>query len=174
MESHPYSPCLQPRLASFWLQTSTTRPTFGGFVSIHAVRVLKVSLNRSGRWRSRYVIDLAKGQISGKVFINVHYYEQGNVSQMLCRETAAHAKPCFPGSTPNHPYSITLARSTPPHSGHIPNCYKTLEARRSARGRVSDFSSKRIPRDGREDFQGSPTSIAHDQIKNGLGQGEEY
>lgn len=33
----------------------------------------------SGRWRSRYLIDLAKGQINGKVFINVHYYEQGNV-----------------------------------------------------------------------------------------------
>ncbi|KAG8984840.1 F-actin-capping protein subunit alpha [Tulasnella sp. 427] len=33
----------------------------------------------SGRWRSRYVIDLDRGQILGKVLINVHYYEQGNV-----------------------------------------------------------------------------------------------
>jgi len=33
----------------------------------------------SGRWRSKYVVDLARGQVTGKVLINVHYYEQGNV-----------------------------------------------------------------------------------------------
>ncbi|CAE6519829.1 unnamed protein product [Rhizoctonia solani] len=33
----------------------------------------------SGRWRSEYTIDLEKGEISGKVLANVHYYEQGNV-----------------------------------------------------------------------------------------------
>ncbi|KAG8897097.1 F-actin-capping protein subunit alpha [Tulasnella sp. 403] len=33
----------------------------------------------SGRWRSKYAIDLEKGVVSGKVLINVHYYEQGNV-----------------------------------------------------------------------------------------------
>jgi len=33
----------------------------------------------SGRWRSKYTIDFSKGVINGKVLINVHYYEQGNV-----------------------------------------------------------------------------------------------
>jgi hypothetical protein len=35
---------------------------------------------RSGRWRSEYTIDLDKGEVSGKVLVNVHYYEQGNAS----------------------------------------------------------------------------------------------
>lgn len=54
----------------------------------------------SGRWRSRYVIDLAKGQISGKVFINVHYYEQGNV-QLQTTHTPSLALP------PPHPIPAT-------------------------------------------------------------------
>lgn len=33
----------------------------------------------SGRWRARYNINLQDGTVSGKVFIHVHYYEQGNV-----------------------------------------------------------------------------------------------
>ncbi|CAE6348201.1 unnamed protein product [Rhizoctonia solani] len=33
----------------------------------------------SGRWRSEYTVDLDKGEVLGKVFLNVHYYEQGNV-----------------------------------------------------------------------------------------------
>jgi len=33
----------------------------------------------SGRWRSEYIIDLDKGEIVGRVLVNVHYYEQGNV-----------------------------------------------------------------------------------------------
>ncbi|OBZ68734.1 F-actin-capping protein subunit alpha [Grifola frondosa] len=33
----------------------------------------------SGRWRSEYVIDLDAKQIQGKIFLSVHYYEQGNV-----------------------------------------------------------------------------------------------
>ncbi|KAH7922036.1 F-actin capping protein, alpha subunit [Leucogyrophana mollusca] len=33
----------------------------------------------SGRWRSEYVVNLDDHTIEGKVFVNVHYYEQGNV-----------------------------------------------------------------------------------------------
>jgi len=34
----------------------------------------------SGRWRSHYEIDLAESKlIQGKILVNVHYYEQGNV-----------------------------------------------------------------------------------------------
>lgn len=33
----------------------------------------------SGRWRSEYQVDFDDKKITGKVLINVHYYEQGNV-----------------------------------------------------------------------------------------------
>jgi len=33
----------------------------------------------SGRWRSEYVVDLNEIKVDGKIFANVHYYEQGNV-----------------------------------------------------------------------------------------------
>ncbi|KAG7088560.1 hypothetical protein E1B28_012541 [Marasmius oreades] len=33
----------------------------------------------SGRWRSEYIINLDVNTLEGKIFVNVHYYEQGNV-----------------------------------------------------------------------------------------------
>ncbi|KAF8194229.1 F-actin-capping protein subunit alpha [Pholiota molesta] len=33
----------------------------------------------SGRWRSEYTVNLNSKQVTGKILINVHYYEQGNV-----------------------------------------------------------------------------------------------
>jgi len=33
----------------------------------------------SGRWRSQYDIDMEEKTVVGKVLVNVHYYEQGNV-----------------------------------------------------------------------------------------------
>jgi len=33
----------------------------------------------SGRWRSEYTVDMQERVIKGNVFVNVHYYEQGNV-----------------------------------------------------------------------------------------------
>ena len=35
--------------------------------------------SRSGRWRSEYIIDTAAKTLEGKILVNVHYYEQGNV-----------------------------------------------------------------------------------------------
>lgn len=32
----------------------------------------------TGKWRSVYTADFAKGTLEGKAFVNVHYYEQGN------------------------------------------------------------------------------------------------
>lgn len=34
---------------------------------------------RSGRWRSEYIVDLDSRTLDGKILLNVHYYEQGNV-----------------------------------------------------------------------------------------------
>ncbi|KAH8114348.1 F-actin capping protein, alpha subunit [Phellopilus nigrolimitatus] len=33
----------------------------------------------SGRWRSEYRIDMNSRKVEGKILVNVHYYEQGNV-----------------------------------------------------------------------------------------------
>ncbi|OJT08057.1 F-actin-capping protein subunit alpha [Trametes pubescens] len=33
----------------------------------------------SGRWRSEYVVDTGAKQVTGRILLNVHYYEQGNV-----------------------------------------------------------------------------------------------
>ncbi|KAF8526104.1 F-actin-capping protein subunit alpha [Gautieria morchelliformis] len=33
----------------------------------------------SGRWRSEYLVDIDEAKLDGKVLINVHYFEQGNV-----------------------------------------------------------------------------------------------
>ena len=33
----------------------------------------------SGRWRSEYIVNLADRTLEGKILVNVHYYEQGNV-----------------------------------------------------------------------------------------------
>ncbi|KAI0700035.1 F-actin-capping protein subunit alpha [Cerioporus squamosus] len=33
----------------------------------------------SGRWRSQYTVDTSAKSLEGKILVNVHYYEQGNV-----------------------------------------------------------------------------------------------
>lgn len=39
-----------------------------------------IAEDRSGRWRSQYQIDVVESRtILGKILVNVHYYEQGNV-----------------------------------------------------------------------------------------------
>jgi hypothetical protein len=36
----------------------------------------------SGRWRSKYEVDLDNKTVTGSIQISVHYYEQGNVSNL--------------------------------------------------------------------------------------------
>lgn len=40
-------------------------------------------MSRSGRWRSEYIVDISEGKVEGKVLINVHYFEQGNVHKSI-------------------------------------------------------------------------------------------
>lgn len=42
-----------------------------------------VMIERSGRWRSEYIVDLSENMVYGKILVNVHYYEQGNVRRVL-------------------------------------------------------------------------------------------
>jgi len=36
--------------------------------------------SRSGRWRSEYEVNIGSRSLQGKIAVDVHYYEQGNVS----------------------------------------------------------------------------------------------
>jgi capping protein alpha len=36
----------------------------------------------SGRWRSKYEVDLESKSVAGTIIATVHYYEQGNVSRL--------------------------------------------------------------------------------------------
>lgn len=38
---------------------------------------------RSGRWRSQYTVNVEERKLIGKILVNVHYYEQGNVSVVV-------------------------------------------------------------------------------------------
>lgn len=46
----------------------------------------------SGRWRSEYIVDLHAQTITGRILVNVHYYEQGNV-QLETKHNASIALP---------------------------------------------------------------------------------
>jgi len=46
----------------------------------------------SGRWRSEYIVDLHTRTITGRILVNVHYYEQGNV-QLETKHNASIALP---------------------------------------------------------------------------------
>ena len=85
MERHQ---CLRPQTArrcspSRSSPTDTTLRTFGmqrrqtRHVGSHSPR-----RSRSGRWRSEYKVDLESRSVQGKIAVNVHYYEQGNVSHI--------------------------------------------------------------------------------------------
>jgi capping protein alpha len=38
---------------------------------------------RTGRWRTCWIVDKAAGQVNGTIHVDVHYFEQGNVSSQM-------------------------------------------------------------------------------------------
>ncbi|TFY75871.1 hypothetical protein EWM64_g8141 [Hericium alpestre] len=54
----------------------------------------------SGRWRSEYVIDLDEKTIAGRILINVHYYEQGNVQLETNHAASITLPPTISASSP--------------------------------------------------------------------------
>ncbi|CAE6502477.1 unnamed protein product [Rhizoctonia solani] len=79
----------------------------------------------SGRWRSEYSIDLEKGEISGKVLVNVHYYEQGNV-QLQTIYTPTFSVPA--GLTPSSAPKILaiIGEKEGEHERALSNAYADL------------------------------------------------
>ena len=51
--------------------------------AFHVLCLIDMVHVRSGRWRSQYDIDMEGKTVVGKVLVNVHYYEQGNVSLQI-------------------------------------------------------------------------------------------
>ncbi|PAV17001.1 F-actin capping alpha subunit [Pyrrhoderma noxium] len=54
----------------------------------------------SGRWRSEYKIDLDSRRVDGKILVNVHYYEQGNVQLSTTHDSSFMIPPTISLSTP--------------------------------------------------------------------------
>ncbi|EPQ51012.1 F-actin capping protein, alpha subunit [Gloeophyllum trabeum ATCC 11539] len=63
----------------------------------------------SGRWRSEYVVDLAQKVISGRILVNVHYYEQGNVQLETKQNLTIPLPPAITPSNPSTSASKLLA-----------------------------------------------------------------
>jgi len=63
----------------------------------------------SGRWRSEYVIDLAENEVQGKILVNVHYYEQGNVQLSTTHNIQFRLPPAIVASSPTSSASKILA-----------------------------------------------------------------
>jgi len=63
----------------------------------------------SGRWRSQYVVDLHEGKLKGAVFVNVHYYEDGNVQLSTTHNVSINLPPALLTSTPSAASSKILA-----------------------------------------------------------------
>jgi len=56
----------------------------------------------SGRWRSQYQIDFAESKtIQGKILVNVHYYEQGNVQLETSHDLSIPIPPAIFNASPN-------------------------------------------------------------------------
>ncbi|KAF9242564.1 F-actin-capping protein subunit alpha [Melanogaster broomeanus] len=56
----------------------------------------------SGRWRSHYEIDFDESKtIQGKVLVNVHYYEQGNVQLETSHDFSISIPPMVANASPN-------------------------------------------------------------------------
>jgi hypothetical protein len=45
------------------------------------------SYSRTGRWRSIWTVDTKADKLHGEVFVDVHYFEAGNVSHLSLQDT---------------------------------------------------------------------------------------
>jgi capping protein alpha len=63
----------------------------------------------SGRWRSHYDIDFDENKVTGKVLVNVHYYEQGNVQLSTAHSVAFPLPPAVVSAAPTAAASKILA-----------------------------------------------------------------
>ncbi|KAL4080994.1 F-actin-capping protein subunit alpha [Scleroderma citrinum] len=63
----------------------------------------------SGRWRSQYNIDFDGNTIQGKVLVNIHYYEQGNVQLVTSHDLTISMPTAIASAVPDSAASKILA-----------------------------------------------------------------
>ncbi|KAF5369573.1 hypothetical protein D9758_002577 [Tetrapyrgos nigripes] len=63
----------------------------------------------SGRWRSEYVVDLNEHTVQGKILVNIHYYEQGNVQLSTTHDISIKLPPPVVTASPSAAASKILA-----------------------------------------------------------------
>ncbi|RDB17879.1 F-actin-capping protein subunit alpha [Hypsizygus marmoreus] len=63
----------------------------------------------AGRWRSEYFVDLNENKVSGKILVNIHYYEQGNVQLATTHEISLALPPAVVTSSPSSSASKIIA-----------------------------------------------------------------
>ncbi|GAA5961634.1 hypothetical protein JCM21900_002834 [Sporobolomyces salmonicolor] len=76
----------------------------------------------TGRWRSTYVLDYAKGTLEGTAKINIHYYEQGNVQL----STTLHSSSPLPPSPTAEQIIFALKSSESTFSTSLSTTYSQL------------------------------------------------
>ncbi|GAA5869359.1 hypothetical protein JCM1840_005449 [Sporobolomyces johnsonii] len=76
----------------------------------------------TGRWRSTYVLDYAKGTLEGTAKINIHYYEQGNVQL----STTLHSSSPLPPSASAEQIIFALKSSESTFSTSLSTTYSQL------------------------------------------------
>ncbi|EIM81662.1 F-actin capping protein alpha subunit [Stereum hirsutum FP-91666 SS1] len=123
-ETHEPNPESEPFRAA--LESSTLTYLFGhfhdGVASVFSTPgssthfTIQVVANKynpnnywSGRWRSEYVVDLEAKTISGRLLLNVHYYEQGNVQLETQHTASISLPPTISSSSPGPSASKILA-----------------------------------------------------------------
>ncbi|PCH39763.1 F-actin capping protein alpha subunit [Wolfiporia cocos MD-104 SS10] len=86
-ESEPFRAALESAsltyLAAHYHDGVTSVFPASGSTSRYYVQIVANKYNPSnywsGRWRSEYTVDLEERTLKGRILVNVHYYEQGNV-----------------------------------------------------------------------------------------------
>ncbi|CAL1712517.1 unnamed protein product [Somion occarium] len=63
----------------------------------------------SGRWRSEYTINLEERKLEGRIHVNVHYYEQGNVQLSTTHNISLPLPPAISASSASASASKVLA-----------------------------------------------------------------
>ncbi|KAA1469768.1 ICL-domain-containing protein [Dentipellis sp. KUC8613] len=63
----------------------------------------------AGRWRSEYLVDLEEKTVTGRILVNVHYYEQGNVQLETHHKASLTLPSTISASTPSPSASKVIA-----------------------------------------------------------------
>ena len=157
------------------LRTNTSRKTSGKETMLeHLLQFSERVFSRSGRWRSEYLIDLNLNRVKGRILVNVHYYEQGNVCS-IGSLTCMHMTITYSG--PIGDVAQLFSRNSSDNLRYDPNPTDRRDhpsTHRRRRGQVSSVSEQLVRRHVREDVQKLTEGTPDDTAEVGLGQSESY